>query len=238
MLVNQKSLIPPPGLLHSNTTAAPLPPIAPPPRRTCKLSSSSRLPRRATRREHRHHLCSKARSSGTRIPLTRTIKARTTRTPTRSPERGAVTSSSTRTTVPLFRPGSGGYSTSTRMGRRRSRGRTRCSWRAWLRRLGSLLRHWSPVLDLLAADPTLSRSLVYSCGSLYTSVIPCLALRGVGTAIRTSPSLKQKVLLLNGTHDRETPGYDAKDFVEAIRSALSEHDGELLGGRTRARDFL
>ncbi|KAL8290296.1 hypothetical protein RQP46_003235 [Phenoliferia psychrophenolica] len=62
--------------------------------------------------------------------------------------------------------------------------------------------------------------LVYSCGSLYTSIIPCLALRGVGHAIRTSQSLRHKVLLLNGARDRETPGYDAQDFVEAIGAAL------------------
>lgn len=37
--------------------------------------------------------------------------------------------------------------------------------------------------------------LVYSCGSLYTSIIPCLALRGLATAIATSTSLKARVIL-------------------------------------------
>ena len=37
--------------------------------------------------------------------------------------------------------------------------------------------------------------LVYSCGSLFTSIVPCLTLRGLATAISTSPTLKAKVLL-------------------------------------------
>lgn len=37
--------------------------------------------------------------------------------------------------------------------------------------------------------------LVYSCGSLFTSIVPCLTLRGLATAISGSPSLKYKVLL-------------------------------------------
>lgn len=76
--------------------------------------------------------------------------------------------------------------------------------------------------------------LIYSPGSLYTSIIPCLALRGVGEAIATSPTLRAKILFLNSTLDRETPGYTAMDFVEAIRSACSAHYGEEHGhGRPR-----
>lgn len=37
--------------------------------------------------------------------------------------------------------------------------------------------------------------LVYSCGSLWTSIVPSIALRGLATAIATSPSLKAKVVL-------------------------------------------
>lgn len=37
--------------------------------------------------------------------------------------------------------------------------------------------------------------LVYSCGSLWTSVMPCLELRGVASAIARSPNLRAKVLL-------------------------------------------
>lgn len=63
--------------------------------------------------------------------------------------------------------------------------------------------------------------LIYSPGSLYTSIIPCLALRSVGSAIINSPSIRARVLFLNSTRDRETPGYTALDFVEAIRSACA-----------------
>ncbi|CAM0142516.1 unnamed protein product, partial [Umbelopsis sp. WA50703] len=64
--------------------------------------------------------------------------------------------------------------------------------------------------------------LVYSIGSLYTSIIPCLILRGVGNAISQSASLKHKILILNGNNDRETTGYTALDFIYAITSALNE----------------
>lgn len=37
--------------------------------------------------------------------------------------------------------------------------------------------------------------LVYSCGSLWTSIIPCLALRSLATSIAQSKSLKAKVML-------------------------------------------
>ncbi|KAF8633932.1 hypothetical protein AX15_001116 [Amanita polypyramis BW_CC] len=37
--------------------------------------------------------------------------------------------------------------------------------------------------------------LVYSCGSLWTSIIPCLALRGVAAGIARSPTLRAKILL-------------------------------------------
>jgi hypothetical protein len=66
------------------------------------------------------------------------------------------------------------------------------------------------------------KTLVYSIGSLYTSLIPCLVLRGVGNAVVQSQSLKHKILLLNGTNDRETNDYTALDFINAIASALNE----------------
>lgn len=66
------------------------------------------------------------------------------------------------------------------------------------------------------------KALVYSIGSLYTSLIPCLVLRGVGNAIVQSQSLRHKILLLNGTNDRETSDYTAIDFINAIASALNE----------------
>lgn len=72
-------------------------------------------------------------------------------------------------------------------------------------------------LSCLSNDAT---TLVYSCGSLWTSLVPCLALRGVARAIKSSPSLRYKVLLLNTTHDRETAGLDAVDFIDVIYRAL------------------
>ncbi|CAO3628653.1 unnamed protein product [Mucor hiemalis] len=74
------------------------------------------------------------------------------------------------------------------------------------------------VVSQLSAKST----LVYSIGSLYTSLIPCLVLRGVGNAVSQSQSLKHKILLLNGTNDRETSDYTALDFINAITSALNE----------------
>lgn len=86
------------------------------------------------------------------------------------------------------------------------------------------------------------RTLIYSCGSLYTSLIPSLALRGVATSIAHSPSLRYKILLLNTTNDRETPGYTALDFVRAIGHALNmsdrphEEEGQEEG--YKPRDFI
>lgn len=70
--------------------------------------------------------------------------------------------------------------------------------------------------------------LVYSCGSLWTSIVPCLALRGVAKGIAKSHSLKAKVLLLNSKNDRETEGYTGVDFINAIARTLNsvhESDG-------------
>lgn len=68
-------------------------------------------------------------------------------------------------------------------------------------------------------------TLVYSCGSLWTSIMPCLVLRGIGEAIASSPSLKVKVLLLNSCNDRETMGYTAVDYIQAIANMLNKSDG-------------
>ncbi|KAH0838708.1 UPF0052-domain-containing protein [Lanmaoa asiatica] len=66
-----------------------------------------------------------------------------------------------------------------------------------------------------------SEALVYSCGSLWTSIIPCLALRGVAFAIARSSLLRAKILLLNGINDRETDGYTAVDYVKTIVGVLN-----------------
>lgn len=64
--------------------------------------------------------------------------------------------------------------------------------------------------------------IIYSIGSLFTSIVPSLVLRGVGAAV-ASQQVKTKILILNGTLDRETgPSSDpfsAVDFVAAIANA-------------------
>jgi len=92
------------------------------------------------------------------------------------------------------------------------------------------------VIDALAS----SEAVIYSIGSLYTSIMPSLVLRGVGQAISSSSSssssccssssdsepssdIKKKILILNSKLDRETgPKRDpmtATDFVKAIARA-------------------
>jgi 2-phospho-L-lactate transferase/gluconeogenesis factor (CofD/UPF0052 family) len=75
-----------------------------------------------------------------------------------------------------------------------------------------------------------AQAIIYSIGSLYTSIIPSIILRGVGQAIRRSPAAtRQKILILNGSFDREIgPGhalFTALDFVEAIVRAGEESQG-------------
>ncbi|KAI8339737.1 hypothetical protein BC941DRAFT_421282 [Chlamydoabsidia padenii] len=77
-------------------------------------------------------------------------------------------------------------------------------------------------------------TLVYSIGSLYTSILPCLILRGIGNAIANSTSLKYKVLILNGTPDRETDCYTAVDFIGTITNALNE--SQLIDARHQYYD--
>ena len=48
-----------------------------------------------------------------------------------------------------------------------------------------------------------AQAIIYSIGSLYTSIIPAIILRGVGKSIMTSPA-RHKILILNGSLDRET----------------------------------
>lgn len=83
--------------------------------------------------------------------------------------------------------------------------------------------HPAPNPSFLAALGR-SRTLIYSCGSLWTSIVPCLALRSVATSIATSPTLRWKVLLLNSVQDRETRGMDARRFVDAICGSLNRSD--------------
>ncbi len=70
-----------------------------------------------------------------------------------------------------------------------------------------------------------AEAVIYSIGSLYTSLAPSLILRGVGEAIARPGGPRLKILLLNGSLDRETPGYTATDFVAAIAQAGEESRG-------------
>lgn len=74
---------------------------------------------------------------------------------------------------------------------------------------------------------THGRSVLLRSGSLWTSIIPCLALQGVATAVARSPTLEYKILLLNSSYDRETAGMNAMDFVQAICSSLNNADSEV-----------
>ncbi|KAL1302353.1 hypothetical protein AAFC00_002759 [Neodothiora populina] len=84
----------------------------------------------------------------------------------------------------------------------------------------------------LPANPRVTESLtsasciIYSIGSLFTSIIPSLILRGVGNAIATTPSIRAKILILNGSIDRETghssSPFTALDFISAIANACDQ----------------
>ncbi|KAL4904801.1 hypothetical protein BDW74DRAFT_168018 [Aspergillus multicolor] len=73
-----------------------------------------------------------------------------------------------------------------------------------------------------------AQAIIYSIGSLYTSLIPSLILQGVGQAIVSSPA-RHKILILNGSLDRETgppsDPFTAVDFIEAITRAGEESRG-------------
>lgn len=77
---------------------------------------------------------------------------------------------------------------------------------------------------VLAAIHT-SKTIIYSIGSLYTSIVPSVILRGVGAAI-AAPGVRHRVLILNSKIDRETgPSGDkmtARDFVAAVARAGAE----------------
>jgi 2-phospho-L-lactate transferase/gluconeogenesis factor (CofD/UPF0052 family) len=73
-----------------------------------------------------------------------------------------------------------------------------------------------------------SKCVIYSIGSLYTSIIPCLVLKGVGEAI-ASQNIRFKILILNGCLDRETgpsaSPFTAKEFIAAIADACASSRG-------------
>lgn len=80
------------------------------------------------------------------------------------------------------------------------------------------------VLDAIISAGT----VVYSIGSLFTSLIPNLLLKGVGEAV-ASPLMRNKILILNGSNDRETgpsgEAFTALDFIAAIANACADSRG-------------
>lgn len=97
------------------------------------------------------------------------------------------------------------------------------------------------VVEALAA----SRTVVYSVGSLYTSIVPSLVLRRVGQAVGAAdaPHIRHRILILNSRVDRETgPRADpmtARDFVAAIaRACVESRDPALVGRDDVLRQFV
>lgn len=90
------------------------------------------------------------------------------------------------------------------------------------------------VLDAIGS----SQSVVYSIGSLYTSIVPSLILRGVGDAL-AGPAVRHKILILNSTTDRETgpssAPFTATDFVAAVAKAAAESRG--LAGAVAPHEY-
>ena len=76
-----------------------------------------------------------------------------------------------------------------------------------------------------------AEAIIYSIGSLYTSIIPPLILQGVGTAIGRPSGPRFKILILNGSLDRETGGFSASNFIEAIARACQESCGLTFEGQ-------
>jgi hypothetical protein len=89
-----------------------------------------------------------------------------------------------------------------------------------------------------------SSVVIYSIGSLYTSIVPSLILRGVGAAIANDAKVRHRILVLNSKLDRETgprtEPMTARGFVEAIVRAGAEswtpsRGGGVGGERERER---
>ncbi|KAK9826457.1 hypothetical protein WJX81_000313 [Elliptochloris bilobata] len=90
---------------------------------------------------------------------------------------------------------------------------------------------WPPPNPALLVQLDAAAALVYGMGSLYTSICPSLALQGIGE--RIAARAVPKLLLLNGSHDRETSACAARagpmraaDVVTAVVDALNRRHGK------------
>ncbi|KAJ9663698.1 hypothetical protein H2198_000710 [Neophaeococcomyces mojaviensis] len=75
-----------------------------------------------------------------------------------------------------------------------------------------------------------AQTIIYSIGSLFTSIVPNLVLRGMGEAMRRSHATA-KILILNGCLDREVgpesgeKRFTAVDFIDALVKAGEQSRG-------------
>jgi len=73
-----------------------------------------------------------------------------------------------------------------------------------------------------------ARAVLYGPGSLFTSILPCLILPGVGEAVCGAPEGAVRALLLNSCPDRETAGLSAAQHVEALAEGLRRYGAASL----------
>jgi len=84
-------------------------------------------------------------------------------------------------------------------------------------------------------------AIIYSIGSLYTSIVPNLVLRGIGDAMRKNSGVT-KVMILNGCLDREVGpdildrSFTAADFIDAIVKAGEQSRGSIWNPTARSMD--
>ena len=83
-------------------------------------------------------------------------------------------------------------------------------------------KRWRPVVNPRVIDAVRAADLiVYSIGSLVTSLMPSLIVPEIACAIGGNVNAK-KVLLLNATYDRETDGLPLEDYVGLVDRTLIE----------------
>lgn len=79
-------------------------------------------------------------------------------------------------------------------------------------------------------------AVIYSIGSLYTSIVPSLVLRGVGAALAESRTVRHKVLILNSSLDRETSGraFRSGEGSRSRRETTGSGEGDGVEGEVNS----
>ena len=77
-------------------------------------------------------------------------------------------------------------------------------------------------------------AVVYGVGSLWSSICPSLIPAGVGEAVAARDCAK--VVMLNGSRDRETTGMGVMDVVRAVTSSLNRQHARGAGRGARPLD--